>query len=62
MVGSIPVSILPSCQDMITIALQMHKHEYSWVVKLRNTSEAVLRSPLAIILTAALQALVSIMD
>ena len=42
-VGSIPVAILPSCQDMKTIALQLYKHEYSWVVKIRNTSGAVLR-------------------
>ena len=33
-VGSIPVAILPSCQDMKTIALKLHKHEYSWVVKI----------------------------
>ena len=32
-VGSIPVAIIPSCHDMKTIALQLHKHEYSWVVK-----------------------------
>ena len=46
-VGSIPVAILPSCQNVKTFALQLHKHEYSWVVKIRNTSdssEAVLRS------------------
>ena len=31
-----------SCQDM---KIYLHyKHEYSWVVKIRNTSEAVLRS------------------
>ena len=41
-VGSIHVSILLSCQDMLNIELQLHKHEYSWVVKIRNTSEAVL--------------------
>ena len=41
-IGSIPVAILPSCHYMKTIALQSHKHEYSWVVKIRNTSEAVL--------------------
>ena len=39
----IPVAILPSCQDMKTIALQWHKRGYNWVVKMRNTSEAVLR-------------------
>ena len=49
---------------MKTIALHLYKHEYSWVVKIRNTKEAVLRpqyspSGLAIILTAALRALVS---
>ena len=43
-VGSIPVAIPPSCQDMKTIALQLHKHEYSWEVKIIYTSEAVLRS------------------
>ena len=42
-VGSIPAAILLSCQDMKNIALQLHKHEYSWVVEIRNTSEAVLR-------------------
>ena len=40
-VGSIPVALLSSCQDMKSIALELHKHEYSRVVKLRNTSEAV---------------------
>ena len=29
---------------MKMIALQLHKHEYSWVVTIRNTAEAVLRS------------------
>ena len=43
-VGSIPVAILPSCQDMKLVALSLQKHEYSWVVNIRNTSEAVLRS------------------
>ena len=42
-VGSIPFAILPSCQDMKTFALLMHKHQYSWVVKIRYTSKAVLR-------------------
>ena len=42
-VGSIPVAILPSCQHMKTIALKMHNHEYGWVVKIRNTSEAIFR-------------------
>ena len=41
-IGSVPVAILPSCQDIKPIALLLHKYEYSWVVKLRNTSEAVL--------------------
>ena len=30
-VGNIPVAILLFCQDMEQIALQLHKHEYSWV-------------------------------
>ena len=30
-VGSIPVSIIPSFQDMKTIALYLHKHEFRWV-------------------------------
>ena len=42
-VGGIPVAILPSCQDMKTIALQLHEHECSWVAKIRNTPEAVFR-------------------
>ena len=42
-VGSIPVAIILSCQGMKTIALELCKHEYSWIVKIRNTSEAVLR-------------------
>ena len=42
-VGSIPAAILCSCQDMKTIALSLHKQAYSWVVKLRNPSEAVLK-------------------
>ena len=41
-VGSIPVAIFPSCQNMKVIALQLNN--MSWVVKIRNTSEAVLRS------------------
>ena len=41
-IGSIPVAILPSCQDTKTSALYLHKHENSWVVEIRNTSEAVL--------------------
>ena len=41
--GIIPVAILPSCQDMKTIALYLHKNEISWILKLRNTSEVVLR-------------------
>ena len=43
-VRSIPVAILPSHRDRKIIALQLHKHKYSWVVKIRNTSEAVIRS------------------
>ena len=43
-VGSIPVTILLSCQYMKSIANNYIKHEYSWVVKIRNTSEAVLRA------------------
>ena len=43
-VRSIPVAILPSCQYMNSIALQFHKHEYSWEVKIRIPSEAVLKS------------------
>ena len=39
--GSIPDTIFPSCQDVKIIALD--KHEYNWVLKIRNTSEAVLR-------------------
>ena len=35
-VGSIPVAILPSRQDMKNIALQLHKDE------IRNTSQVVL--------------------
>ena len=27
-VGSIPVAILPTCQHMKTIALELHKYEY----------------------------------
>ena len=42
-VESISVAILPFAQVMKTIALQIHKHEYGWVVKIRNTSKAVLR-------------------
>ena len=35
LIGSIPVALLPSCQCM-------HEDDHSWVVKIRNTSEAVL--------------------
>ena len=31
-VESIPVAILPSCKDMKTFALLLHKHLYNWVV------------------------------
>ena len=41
--GSIPVAIISSCQAMETVALELYKPEYSCVVKIRNTSEAVLR-------------------
>ena len=61
-VGSIPVAILPSCHDMKTIAILLHKHEYNWVVKIRNNLGGSIQAtilPLAIILTAALWALVS---
>ena len=48
---------------MKTIALQLHKHECSWVVKnkehLRGSTQATIH-PLAIILTAALWALISV--
>ena len=37
-VASIPVATLPSCQDVKSTSLKLHKHEYSWVVKIRNTS------------------------
>ena len=33
-VESIHVAILPSCQDMKIVALQLHKHEYSWAVNI----------------------------
>ena len=48
--------------NMKTFALLLHKHEHSWVVKKRNTSEVTqaTKHPLAIILTAAQWALVSI--
>ena len=42
-VGSIPVAILPSCQDINTIALQLHKDVCNSVVNIRNTSAPVLR-------------------
>ena len=41
--GGIPVAILLSSQNVRNNALLLHKHAYSWVVKIRNTSEAVLR-------------------
>ena len=41
-IWSIPVSILSSCQDVKSFASQLHEHEYCRVVKMRNTSEAVL--------------------
>ena len=42
-VVTIPVTILSSCPDLKTIELWLHKHNYSLVVKIRNTSEEVLR-------------------
>ena len=58
-VGSIPVAILPSCQDIKTA---LHKHDI-WLGSKnkkhpRGSTQATIL-PLAIILTAALQALVS---
>ena len=35
--GYTVVAVLPSSQDMKTIALRLHKHEYSWVVIIRNS-------------------------
>ena len=63
-VWSIPVRILPFSLELKTLALQLHKHEYGWRVKnkkhLRGRTQATIQ-PLAIILTAALWALVSIL-
>ena len=44
-VGSIPIAILLSCQYRYVnnISLTWHRYEYNWVVKIRNTSEAVFR-------------------
>ena len=42
-VGSIPVAICPSCQNMKTIAKYLHRYGYSWKVTIRHTSEVVLR-------------------
>ena len=42
-VGSTPAAILTYCQNMKTNGLELHKQEYSWVVKMRNISEVVLR-------------------
>ena len=42
--GSIPVEIHATCQNMKPIALQLHKRDCSWVVKIRNTLEGVLSS------------------
>ena len=36
----IPVAILPSFHEVKTIVLNLHKHEYSWVEKVRSTEEA----------------------
>ena len=32
-----------SCEEMKTIAITFDEYEYSWVIKIRNTSAAVLR-------------------
>ena len=42
-VGSIPVVVHPPprVNDVRNVALTLHKHEYSWIVEIRNTSEAV---------------------
>ena len=42
-VGNIPAAILSSCQDLINFAIELHKNVYNWIVKIRNTSEAVPR-------------------
>ena len=42
-VGSIPLAVFPSCQYMTVNAVQLHYHENVWVVKVRNTSEAIIR-------------------
>ena len=55
--GSIAAAIPPSCQHMQTIALHLLYCEYSWVVKLRNTSQAIL--PKTVILIVAMWVLVS---
>ena len=61
-VGSIPVAILPSCQYH-NIASYFHRHEYSLGSEnkkhLRGSTQGTIL-PLAIILTMALWALVSI--
>ena len=42
--GSIHVPILPSCQFLYNSTFQVHRYlGIIWVVKIRNTSEAVLR-------------------
>ena len=38
-VGNISVGLLPFCQDMKTVALYLHKHGYSWVVKIKKTPQ-----------------------
>ena len=45
-VRCIPVAILPSCQDMKTIAVQLHKHKYSWIVALLPFGFHTDRSPM----------------
>ena len=41
-VRSIRVAIFLPSQNVRNVALLLHKHAYSWVVNIRNTSEAVL--------------------
>ena len=43
--GSITVAIVFTCQNMETTALKLQKHEYRWVVKIRNNSETVHNTP-----------------
>ena len=41
-VGSIPAAILLSCQNVRNVALLLHKHAYSWVVKVRTSARQYL--------------------